>query len=332
MAFGYRFLMVHLPSIEPNSFLLFVHNPAGSTKLRNYASGEAVVLGQPSLARVLAETQTPGSRHECDPHRVDDGGFWYQKTRELNQRHLAGKAAVHKVAPPRQRVVEGRALRGSQRQMQDYVNCHPDRLSAAILEQLPARLGQLGAGIRWVSPLESESYREYRDADFLARVGLSEFAKELAGYWPGHGPCWDALGVISDALGKMKPGVILVEAKSHLKEIYGSGCQASPPSRAKIDAALSSAKSWCGVPETQDWLGPLYQSANRIAHLHFFLERLRTPAWLVNLYFTNDPIGPAGRAEWEDEVARVKTSLGLSAPLPNIVEVYLPALPPTTEA
>ena len=40
MAFGYEYLMVYLPEVCQTSFLLFVHNPAGSTKLRDYSSGQ----------------------------------------------------------------------------------------------------------------------------------------------------------------------------------------------------------------------------------------------------------------------------------------------------
>ena len=57
------------------------------------------------------------------------------------------------------------------------------------------------------------------------------------------GPSWDALGIISDPGLKMKPGVILVEAKSHIPEIYGTGCQASPASLVRIQAAISDARS-----------------------------------------------------------------------------------------
>jgi len=337
MAFGYRFWMVFLPEIDPHSYLLFVHNPAGATKLRNYASGQERVVGQPGIEMVFRDTQVGKTRHECDPHKTDDHGFWYQKTQELNCRYLSetGRASPRgphenqAAAKPRRDtggVVAGRALRGSQRQLQDYVNSYPDALSDAILQQLPAGVRDLGARIRWVSPLARDSYREYRDAEFLERVGLGGFAGDLADFWPGLGPSWDALGVISDSLGRMKPGVILVEAKSHIAEIYGSGCQASRKSLLKIEAAIGHARSWCGVSTGENWLGPLYQSANRIAHLYLLYERLRTPAWLVNLYFTGDPIGPADRPAWECEVARVKTQLGLTRPVPNVAEVYLPAL------
>ncbi len=140
------------------------------------------------------------------------------------------------------------------------------------------------------------------------------------------GPSWDALGVIAGSVGKTNSGVILLEAKSHIPEIYGSGCQASPESLIKVEEALQAARSWCDVSIGENWLGPLYQSANRIAHLYLLYQRLRTPVWLVNLYFTGDPIGPTDRAEWERELADVKTQLGLTRPVPNMADVFLPAL------
>jgi hypothetical protein len=332
MAFGYRYWMVFLPQIDPDSYLMFVHNPAGSTKLRSYASGRERVITQPLLAQVFADSQIGVTRHEVEPHRTDDHAFWFQKTLEFNRRYLGHTASRAVAAAAAQGSgassgeVAGRASRGSQRQVQDYINQRPDELSAAILDQLPPRLRELRASIRWVSPLASENYREYRDADFLERVGLAHLAQDLAAFWPGMGPSWDALGVISTPLGNMKPGVILVEAKSHIPEIYGGGCKASAASLVKIEAALESARTWCGCETREDWLGPLYQSANRIAHLFFLREQMRVPAWLVNLYFTGDPIGPTDRSAWEAEVARVKARLGLTLPLQNTVEIYLAAL------
>ena len=73
--------------------------------------------------------------------------------------------------------------------------------------------------------------------------------------------------------------------------------------RAKLAGAAASHDS--------DWLGlSLYQSANRIAHLYFIFNRLQTPTWLVNLYFTDDPIGPTNHEAWDGEVLKVKGELG----------------------
>jgi hypothetical protein len=94
-------------------------------------------------------------------------------------------------------------------------------LTSAVMEALPPRLQELDAHIRWVSPLAQDNYTEYRDPDFVRAVGLGAFVSELATFWPSGGPSWDALAIISDSEGKLRPGVILVEAKSHIPEIYG---------------------------------------------------------------------------------------------------------------
>jgi len=71
-----------------------------------------------------------------------------------------------------------------------------------------------------------------------------------------------------------------------LAEIYGNGCQAQGASREMIAKALAETKQWCHADPTADWMGPLYQSANRLAHLYFLrerLKRLQRPAWMINL-------------------------------------------------
>ena len=124
-----------------------------------------------------------------------------------------------------QNVTWGRAHRGSRRQLQDYVNEHETELTDSMMVALPSRLRELDARIRWVSPLTQDNYTEYRDADFLRAVGLGDHVDELARFWPFGRPSWDALGVISDSQAWIRPKVILVEAKSHVSEIYGSGCK-----------------------------------------------------------------------------------------------------------
>jgi hypothetical protein len=292
MAFGYEYLMVFLPEVCPSSFLLFVHNPAGSTKLRDYSSGrERQLCIRLTAAGVVSQTEVARTRFYYDPHRTDDTGvgYWSQVTAELNRRYLSNRPADQLLSVPVPAHVKPstphRAHRGSQRQLQDYVNQKPEVLNAAILAVLPPRLTELGASIRWVSPLAQADYQEYRDGEFLAAIGMPDAASQLAEFWPSMGPCWDALGVISDPGGRLKRGAILVEAKSHISEIYGNGCQAAGASLSKIDRALAETKEWLGVEGDSDWLGPLYQYANRIAHLYFMLKKHGRPAWLLNMYF-----------------------------------------------
>jgi len=177
MAFGYEYLMVFLPEVCPSSFLLFVHNPAGSTKLRDYSSGRERQLSiRLTAAGVISQTEVGRTRFYYDPHRTDGTGvgYWNQVTAELNRKYLSNRPADQHaslpVPPHAKPSTSNRAHRGSQRQLQDYVNENPEVLNAAILAVLPARLTELGASIRWVSPLARTDYQEYRDGEFLAAV------------------------------------------------------------------------------------------------------------------------------------------------------------------
>ncbi len=210
----------------------------------------------------------------------------------------------------------GRAFAGSQRQIQEYVNSNSGALDRAIV----AALSLLGA-IRWVSPLKSDLYREYQDFAFLNALGMNEFRGELSAFWPKGGPVWDALGVVSDT-----EGVLLVEAKSHVPEISGSGCCAkATQSIRKIDSSLTATKRWLGVSLERDWKGTYYQTANRLAHLYFFREVLHRNAWLVNIYFIDDPRSRTMLSEWEAAVVEAKRSLGINK-IPFYADVYLPAI------
>jgi hypothetical protein len=78
MAFGYEYLMVLLPEICPSSFLLFVHNPAGSTKLRDYSGGTEHVLGTTlSAAAVISLTAVGRTRFYYEPHFTTGSGVAY---------------------------------------------------------------------------------------------------------------------------------------------------------------------------------------------------------------------------------------------------------------
>ena len=209
----------------------------------------------------------------------------------------------------------GRAYAGSQRQIQMFVNERAGALSAAVAQSL----SQYGLGertIRWVSPLAADAYSEYRGSAFLERVELGLLAQRLQEFWPQNGPCWDALARIED-------GCILVEAKSHVNEIYGLGCGASPESKQKIQAALDMTKAWLGVSLDVDWTARLYQSANRYACLYFLREIAGVQAFLVNAYFVDDPRTRTTRREWDNAIESVNRELGLAYEVPYSASVFL---------
>jgi hypothetical protein len=138
----------------------------------------------------------------------------------------------------------------------------------------------------------------------------------------GGAPVWDALAVVESEGGTAPAGVVLVEAKSYPAEIYGSGCEASPRSRKKLETALRKRKNWLGVPEDIDWTGPLYQSAN----LYFFREGVGIPAWLANVYFLDDADSPTTREEWRVALDQAKAELGLTGvAIPDAAELFLEA-------
>jgi hypothetical protein len=198
-----------------------------------------------------------------------------------------------------------------------YVNERPQALSAAVAQTL-LWYGLEEKDIRWVSPLEGESYLQYRDSEFLERVGLGSLAPQLQEFWPQGGPCWDALA-------RIEGGCILVEAKSHVSEIYGKGCTAAPESMPKIDDALDATKNWLGVSPSVDWTRRLYQSANRYASLYFLREIAGVRAFLINAYFLDDPIRPTSRKEWDDAIVSANRELRLVRDVPYSAACFLKA-------
>lgn len=215
----------------------------------------------------------------------------------------------------------GRAIAGSQLQLQLYVNNQPEVLAAAIIAARP-QLADRAPHIEWRSPLSNERYAEYRDSAFLNALGLDEHAVALADFWPAGGPRWDALARIEFGAGG--PGVLLVEGKAHPQEVLGSGCGASGRSLEQIASRLETLKDRLAVERAFDWLGPHYQSANRLAHL-FFLRDRGIEAWLANVYFVDDWYGGTGRDAWQLALTQQKREFGL-AEAPFSCDVFVPRL------
>ena len=202
------------------------------------------------------------------------------------------------------RVRQKEANRGSQKWLQLLVNDSP----GVLLHELHAN-GVISptATVQWVSPLRSDAWAEYRDAEFLVVLGLRQYAPELTEFWPKGGPQWDGLGRASD--GK----VVLLEAKAHIPEVLSHSEAKSPESVAQIERAFQAAKRGMGVRTKAAWTTPFYQYANRVAHL-FFLEKMcNFAARLVFVDFVGDGdmSGPATAQEWQGATAVVEAYLGI---------------------
>jgi hypothetical protein len=191
--------------------------------------------------------------------------------------------------------------RGSLKWIQRTV-ANPALLDGEILKGLPS-----ARSIIWRSPLASDEWAEYRDREFLERIGHGSLASSLQFFWPNRGPQWDALAC-SDA-----GDVLLVEAKAHIDEICSSPLGATAPaSIEKIRAALQEAASYLEAEIRVPWEALFYQITNRLAHL-YFLRKNNVRAWLVLVNFLNDHEmnGPRSEAEWEAAYLIVWHVLGL---------------------
>jgi hypothetical protein len=207
------------------------------------------------------------------------------------------------------RVPQPRApeTKGSQKWIQDIINDCPEVLNTLIRGKIASLSDR---EIQWTSPLEQHKFAEYRDAAFLINLDLQEFTEKLAKFWPKMGPQWDALGRTAD--GEV---CILVEAKANVPALV-SFCGAKDKGSLKtISASLAETQGWLNCREPRvDWKCSFYQYANRLAHLYFLREKAHEEAYLVLLYFVNDPTHICTNREVWDSALKLQNKLmGLSA-------------------
>ncbi len=148
---------------------------------------------------------------------------------------------------------------GSLKNLQIAINVKKKYLDCEISKVIGKQIK-----IDWRSALKSDDYAEYRDEDFLEKLGiLNKIKYPLSKFWPEKGPQWDALGVSGD-------DIILVEAKANIPEMVSTGTGAkNPQSIKKIRNSLDEVKKYLSVSDSIDWTGTFYQYVNRIAHLYY---------------------------------------------------------------
>jgi len=193
---------------------------------------------------------------------------------------------------------------GSLKNLQVTINKEKKYLDAKISKVIGKQMN-----IDWKSPLKADDYAEYRDEDFLKKLGLlnKKMKYPLSNFWPNNGPQWDALGVSDDE-------IILVEAKANIPEMVSPGTKAKPDSRRKIENSLDEVKKYLSVSDTIDWTGTFYQYVNRIAHLYYLREKNKIKAHLLFIYFINDASvnGPKTKDEWLGAIQTMECYLGLA--------------------
>jgi hypothetical protein len=203
---------------------------------------------------------------------------------------------------------EGPDTKGSQKWLRVLVNEHKPIFYREIVREMPRlNLNNLDQ-IEWLSPLKKDKYVEYSDSVFINKLGVGLEHKALADFWPNGGPVWDGLAKID------KKDILLIEAKSHIGELRSTIRAKATNSLRKICQSLAEAQGFLDVESLLDWGTPFYQYTNRLAHLYLLRELNKLPAYLVFVYFLNDPDmhGPSTKEEWQGALKLIKTLLGLS--------------------
>lgn len=215
------------------------------------------------------------------------------------------------------RVPQSTGTKGSLKWMQRLVAEVPDFFRGGS----PPGLTPPSDPLEWVSPLSSDQWAEYRDGDFLDRIGHGSLKQALSAFWPTNGPQWDGLAV--SALGE----VVLVEAKANIPELH-SACGASLPSRGRIDTALTETATALGTVVTPAWTDTYYQYANRLAHLHF-LRKNGVQAQMLFIYFVGDGDvrGPMSKADWQTALTEMYKALGLAQKPGGVVDAFVSVEP-----
>lgn len=195
-------------------------------------------------------------------------------------------------------------VRGSQKWIQKAINDHAANLNHAVRKALGFDKSEQ---ITWLSPLREDAYSEYRDKDFVSRLGIKLSKRPLEKFWPRRGPQWDGLGRTDSG------NILLIEAKANIPEIVSPACKASDHSKSLIQRSLREVQEFLGIDPNIDWSGKLYQYTNRIAHLYLLREINQIPAYLVFVYFIgdHDVDGPGSVLEWKAALTVAKGVLGI---------------------
>lgn len=201
------------------------------------------------------------------------------------------------------RTPQPEGIKGSLKWIQILVNDHPSNLNEAISNAIQHPIPT----IQWLSPGKADEYAEYRDGAFLDLLGLGEFKTSLRKFWPRNGPQWDALGRSTE-----KGPYFLLEAKANIPEIMSSLGAKSKDSIAKIRKSLEETRRYQDCKESELCEKGFYQYANRLAHLYFLRNICKADAYLVFVYFLNDPTYiPTTRQQWAGALELQKSLLGL---------------------
>lgn len=218
---------------------------------------------------------------------------------------------------------------GSEYQLLRFLGHHRDELNKEILNSLKLN----NANIHWfdypkdIKKLSLDS--EYTGISFLPNHEQFDEAWNI--FWPQSGNThnWDGIFTINNKY-------YLVEAKAHISEVSNNGHEHNE----QIASRLAETKNYYGITyETNDWEGPYYQQANRLAFIYFLKSKCNIDAELINIFFINgydkrkldkneiyriENKNVHTKDEWLNEIQKEYCYLGLNTKAKNIIhEVFI---------
>lgn len=217
-------------------------------------------------------------------------------------------------------------VKQSMYQIQSYVN--ERKLKLKLNKKIRECIKIEPVYFEWVSPLESDEFKEY-SSRFLYPLGLGYFSSLLLEYWPKSGPQWDALAIVREKKNGKPKGILLCEAKSYLGEVkkHGSTKATNKLNKDKIESCLKDTKNWIQANPSSNWFNKHYQEGNRYAHVRFFKEILKIPAWYCRICFINDPTAPKNKQtseqQWIEFNKKLIREMGLADYPDFVFNIYL---------
>lgn len=186
-----------------------------------------------------------------------------------------------------------------------------------------------GAKLNFLSPLESESFKEYQLREvkiFSSVLGLTknEFENKFS-FWAKNQPHWDAIATSAD-----EKILYLFEAKAHLKELQSKISATNKNSIEKITTSMQKVfeKISAGTNANfQTWTEKYYQLGNRFTFLHYMnsmhLPKIqRTILILLNIVDDKTYIATS-KADWQLHYQKVFLEMtGKNSPPENVKIIY----------
>ena len=205
---------------------------------------------------------------------------------------------------------------GSQYHLRQWVNGKQTALNAHIEDAYRTLNLPLIDSISWVSPLESDGFRELAGMEYFSEIGRYDVVNAWKEFWPqsGRQPMWDGWAVVRFKDGSEE--ILIVEAKANSPEIETPGTGSKGSSRTKILCALDKTKAFLNVPIDTIWYKTYYQFCNRLATLYFLNEKVEEPSRLLMIYFVGDKFPderdcPQSQDAWKPHVSQIHQAIKL---------------------